>query len=519
METIQKYPTDVQSFEKIIEGGFMYVDKTAYIYQLATTKYQCFLSRPRRFGKSLLVSTMQAYFEGRKELFKGLAIERFEKNWTSYPVIKFALNTVDPKTPSSLTNAISSIFNRYEQIYGIDVKEKELSDRFANILIAAYKSTGQRVVVLVDEYDAPLLSTLECPELNESYRDTLKSIFSVLKSFDDYIKFAFITGISRFSHTSLFSGANHLKDISFWDDYSAICGITEDELKTIFPVSVKELAVKLRLSEEETLTRLKENYDGYHFCQYSPDIYNPYSILNAFESKKIDNFWFQNATPTYLINIMKRDDFFLPELDCLEAVQSDLSVNESYLNNPLALLFESGYVTIKDYDEEKRKYMLGLPNQEVAESFSKALMPLYSGRKESDCNRSFLDMRDALIDGEADKFMNMLKTFLSGNPYGNSTIPERESYFKNNLFIILRALGFRPRAEEQTCWSRMDVQLETRRFIYIFELKTNGSISKAMKQIDEKEYTAPYHYSGKKIVRIAANYSSKKNNLDVWAID
>lgn len=519
MAILRKYPTDVQSFEKIIEGGFMYVDKTEYIYQLAATKFQCFLSRPRRFGKSLLISTMQAYFEGRKELFKGLAIERLEKDWISYPVIKFALNTVDPKTPFSLINAISSIFTRYEEQYGVSIREKELSDRFANILLAAYKSTGRKVVVLVDEYDGPLLSTLERPLLNESYRDTLKSIFSVLKSYDEYIKFAFVTGVSRFSHTSLFSGANHLKDISFWEDYSAICGITEEELKTVFPSSIRELAAKLKTSEEETLRRLKENYDGYHFCQDSPDIYNPYSILNAFESKKIDNFWFDNATPTYLINIMKRDDFFLPELDCLEAVQYDLSVKESYLNNPVALLFESGYVTIKDYDEEKGKYLLGLPNQEVAESFSKALMPIYSGYKESDCNRTFLDMRDAIIDGEAELFMNMLKTFLSGNPYGNSIIAERESYFKNNLYIILRALGFKPRAEEQTCWSRMDVQLETRRFIYIFELKTNGSVAKAMPQIEEKEYAAPYQFSKKEIVRIAANYSTQKNNIDTWIIE
>lgn len=519
MTTCSKYPTDIQSFEKIIEGGFMYVDKTAYIYQLASTKFQCFLSRPRRFGKSLLVSTMQAYFEGRKELFKGLAIERLEKDWISYPVIKFALNTVDPKTPLSLINAISSIFTRYELQYDVPIKEKELSDRFANILLAAYKSTGRKVVVLVDEYDGPLLSTLERPALNESYKDTLKSIFSVLKSYDEYIKFAFITGVSRFSHTSLFSGANHLKDISFWEDYAGICGITENELKTVFPTSIGELSEKLKTSEEETIRRLKENYDGYHFCQESPDIYNPFSILNAFESKKIDNFWFENATPSYLINILKRDDFFLPELDCLEAVQYDLSVKESYLNNPVALLFEAGYVTIKDYDEEKAKYLLGLPNQEVAESFSKALMPVYSGHKESDCNRTFLDMRDALIDGETDLFMNMLKTFLSGNPYGNSTIAERESYFKNNLYIILRALGFKPRAEEQTSWSRMDVQLETRRFIYIFELKTDGSVAKAMHQIEEKEYTAPYLFSKKKIVRIAANYSTQKNNIDAWIIE
>ncbi len=333
------------------------------------------------------------------------------------------------------------------------------------------------------------------------------------------ISFAFITGISRFSHTSLFSGANHLDDITFLDDYSAICGITEVELTATFSESIHEFALKNRQSDEEMKKLLKENFDGYHFSKNSPDIYNPYSILKCFKSKEIDDFWFQSGTPSSLISILKRDDFYLPNLDCIESLQSNLSVKESYLNNPVALLFESGYITIKDYDEEKKMYTLGLPNKEVAVSFSGALMPIYSGYKEYVCNDFFIKMRSAVIDGEAERFMDLLKVFLEGNPYSNTKLDQRESYFKNNIFIVFKALGFYPRVEEQTCRARMDVMLQTRRFIYIFELKTDGKITEAKHQIEEKGYAVPFLYSGKTIIKIAANYSSKLNNIDSWEID
>lgn len=267
---------------------------------------------------------------------------------------------------------------------------------------------------------------------------------------------------------------------------------------------------------DDAFEALKKNYDGYHFCQESPDIYNPYSLLSTLKYKRISDYWFRSGTPSYLITMMKRDDFMLPNLDCIEAMESELSVKESYLNNPVALLFEAGYLTIKGYDEEKKLYTLGLPNMEVAEGFSKALMPIYSGCSERECEDLLKEMRNAIIDGQAEKFMDILQTFLEGNPYSNTEMAKRESYFKNNIYIVFKALGFLPRTEEETCRARMDVMLRTKRFIYIFELKTNDNVSKAMEQIEEKEYAKQYKYSGKTIINIAANYSTELNNIEGW---
>lgn len=518
MEKKLKYPIGIQTFSEIIEGGYVYIDKSRYIKNLRDEGKYYFLSRPRRFGKSLFLSTLEAYFEGRRDLFKGLYIYNVESDWAAYPVILLSLNTLYAKSEDSLDSFLSTTFSRYEKKYGKNPDVTDLPQRFENILRNAYEKTGKKVVVLVDEYDAPLLDTLERPELNMHYRQLLKPVFSVLKSCDRYIEFAFVTGVSRFSHTSLFSGANNLKDISLDDRYAAICGITEDEFKENLPESVKELAKKLKVSEEEAFMMLKENYDGYHFSEESPDIYNPYSLLNALDSRKINDYWFRSGTPSYLIGVMKRDDFYLPDLDCIETMASGLSVNESYLNNPVSLLFESGYLTIKDYDDEKGLYTLGLPNNEVAKSFSSALMPIYSGCTEKACEDLIKDMRSAAIDGEPERFMELLQTFLEGNPYGNTEMARRETYFKNNIYIIFKALGFLPRAEEQTCRARMDVMLRTRRFIYIFELKTDGDVDKAMDQIDDRGYARPYAHSGKTIIRISANYSTTRNNIDTWKI-
>lgn len=514
-----KYPIGIQSFSEIIEGGYLYVDKTAYIRELVDTGKYYFLSRPRRFGKSLLLTTIQSYFEGIRELFRGLDIESDDREWAPHPVILLSLNMVDPKSERSLLDFLNDCLVPYENLYGRNPEIKTLSQRFANIIVNAHEKTGQKVVVLVDEYDAPLLSTLDMPELNENYLQTLKAIFSVLKPYDRHIEFALITGVSRFSHTSLFSGANNLTDISFDQSFAAICGITEEEVISNFGTSINELSKATGSSEHDVLRNLKENFDGYHFCQNYPDIYNPYSLLSAFKYRKISDYWFQSGTPSYLIRMLKREDFFLPDLDNLESMQSSLSVKESYLNNPVALLFETGYITIKDYDDEKQLYTLGLPNKEVAESFSKALMPIYSGYPQYECDNLYGKMRNAVVDGEPDRFMEYLRVFLEGNPYGNTEIAKREAYFRNNIYLIFRALGFLPRAEERTCWSRMDVMLQTRRFIYIFELKTDGKVSEAMRQIDRKCYAEPYLHSGKKIFRIAANYSTERNNIIGWEIE
>lgn len=516
-----KYPVGIQSFSEIISGGYAYVDKTRYIRMMVDTGKYYFLSRPRRFGKSLFLSTLQAYFEGRRDLFKGLYLDADDIDWSPKPIVKFSFNAVRPTAKENLDKYLHVTLSSYESIYCIPEAEGDFSDRFAAVIKKAYEKSGQKVAILVDEYDSLLLDSLspDQADLNTYYRQTLKSLFTVLKNEDEHITFAFVTGISRFSHTSLFSGANHLEDISLSDEYSAICGITEQELLSTFETGVKNFARERREDCREILLQLKENYDGYHFSKKSQDIYNPYSILRALKSRSIENFWFQSATPTYLIEVLKRDDFFIPSLDCIETIPGDLSANESYIQNPVSLLFESGYITIKGYDEELGIFTLGLPNLEVAKSFTEVLLPIYTGYEKEKTNEICIRMRRYLVKGEAESFMEELKTFLHGNPYGLTELSKREKYFQSCLFLILRALGFEPLAELQTCNARMDMMIKTSRFIYIFELKSNGSAQEAMNQINEKGYHLPFVSSGKEIFKIAANYSSSINNLDSWLIE
>ena len=518
MAASMKYPVGIQDFGKLREGNYAYVDKTKYIKLLLETPNYYFLSRPRRFGKSLFISTLEKYFEGSRELFKGLDIDTDEMDWIPRPVIKISFNTIDTKSEDALIAHISSLLRDYETQYEISDYGDSISRRFEILIRTACQSTGRKVAILVDEYDAALLKTLEDKTLNKSYRDTLSAFFSVLKNADEYIHFAFITGISRFSRTSLFSGANNLEDISLDDEYAAICGITEEELKGLFMPGVHDFAEHEEVTADQMLATLKDNYDGYHFSEACPDIYNPFSLLNALKSQKISNYWFESGTPNSFLTMLKREDFFLPDLDCIETVESGLSARESYLQNPVTLLYEAGYITIKEYDEELGIYTLALPNREVAESFSLALIPIYSALDKKTCDKSFIEIRKAVVRGEPEKFMQHLQTFLAGNPYGLTELAKRETYFENNIYLVFRALGFMPRAEEQTCRSRMDIMLRTRRFIYIFELKTDGSLEEAMEQIEEKGYALPYLDEGKTIIKIAANYSSKTNNIDGWQI-
>lgn len=514
-----KYPIGIQTFSEIRNNGYIYVDKTGYIPQLVNSGKYYFLSRPRRFGKSLFLTTLEAFFKGERELFGGLDIERHTMDWVARPVIKISLNTIDYQLDDALRRYIGSIFKDYEERYSIPENDADLSRKLEIIIRTAYETSGQKAAILIDEYDAPLLNTLEDETLNNSNRETLKSLFSVLKNADEYIHFAFITGVSRFSHTSLFSGANNLNDISLRDDYAAICGITEEELTTVFEEGIKTFFREAGMSHSEMLITLKENYDGYHFSKKSPDIYNPFSILNALDAKEISNYWFKSGTASFLLKALKRDNFFLPNLDCTESIESDLSAKESYLQNPIALLYEAGYITIKKYDSDLETYLLGLPNKEVATSFSEALLPIYSELDMMDCRNNFINMRRAILKGEADLFMHHLQTFLERNPYNNTELRKRETYFRNNIYLIFKALGFMPRSEEETCHSRMDIMLRTRRFIYIFELKTDGSAEKGMEQIEEKRYALPYRDEGLKIIKIAANYSSRYNNIESWVIE
>lgn len=507
------YPIGVQSFTKIIEDGLIYVDKTEYVRRLVKNGTYYFLSRPRRFGKSLLVSTLEAYFQGKRDLFKGLALDADDMDWTPRPVFLFSFNNCESKSQDDIFNLINSTLIFYEEIYGRQENIDGLSQRFEWLLINAYRQTGQKVAVLIDEYDSPLLDTLNNPELNEFYRNTLKAFYTVLKTADRYISFALITGVSRFTHTSLFSGANNLEDISIAEEYAAICGITEEELKHSLKFGIESCANKWGVTFDMALNILKENYDGYHFCAESPDIYNPYSLIRALKQHKISNYWFASGTPSYLIHTLPDTDFYIPNLDGVESVESDLGVTESYTKDPVSLMFETGYLTIKAYDPETGLYTLGMPNLEVGTSLTNALLPAYSGLDSMKIKGLTAHMRKALANGEPYEFIKYLKTFLHGNPYSNSELAKRERYFKSNLFLVLKSLGFSPVAEEETCNARMDLKMETRKYIYIFELKIDKDAKEAMEQIEDRDYAAPYRHQGKKIIKIALSYSSEINNI------
>lgn len=514
-----EYPVGVETFSEIREGRYVYVDKTSYIEKLISNDKYVFISRPRRFGKSLFVSTLEAYFQGRRNLFKGLAIDRDDIDWTPRPVFRFVLNGIDPKSEESLNVMLEPMFARLEKEYGSDSSERGFAQRFEGLLERAYNKTGRKAVVLVDEYDAPLLDTLDLPELNSSYRDTLKSIFTVLKRGDRFIHFAFLTGVSRFSHTSLFSGANNVPDQSLDDRYAAICGITQEELETTLHDGIADFADKNLISYNEALSSLKENYDGYHFTENCPDLYNPYSILRTLKQGKTDDFWFQTGTPSFLVRMLKQDNFFLPDLECTEAFSNELSAMESFANNPITLLFETGYLTIKGYDQDALLYRLGIPNKEVSKSLAGALLPVYSDLSKENIQAWTKKMTIAVTKGDSEEFMSLLKTFLAGNPYSNSELDKRETYFKNNLFLIFKMLGFSSFTENETCRSRSDLILKTKRFIYIFELKVDATPQEAMDQIHDRGYAEPYLHDGRKIILIGASYSTKENNISCWKIE
>ena len=379
-----KYPIGIQQFEKIRKGGFVYVDKTAQVYQMAAQGSYYFLSRPRRFGKSLLISTMEAYFQGKKELFEGLALEQLETEWKSYPVLHLDLNARNYENKDSLHAELNKHLQGWEEQYGLETRlSLAPEERFFHIIRRAFEQTGEQVVVLVDEYDKPLLSTIDHKELHDAYRDTLKGFFGVLKSQDPYIRFAFLTGVSRFSHVSIFSDLNNLEDISMDREYAAICGISEDELQTYFGGSIEEFAQANGISHDEACHTLKQQYDGYHFSKQGIGVYNPFSLLNAFKKKEISDYWFKTGTPTFLVKLLQAADYNLPQLKGIYVDESTLtSVDENHAD-PIPVLFQSGYLTISAYDTEMG-YRLDFPNQEVEHGFFDFLMPLYGVIEEPD---------------------------------------------------------------------------------------------------------------------------------------
>jgi len=372
------YPIGIQNFEKIRKDGYLYIDKTALIYQLAHTGSYYFLSRPRRFGKSLLLSTLEAYLQGKKELFNGLAIEHLEKEWTKYPVLHLDLNARHYKDAAALTSILNEYLEKWEALYGNEKQGRGLEERFAYIIEQAYKATGQRVVILIDEYDKPMLQALHDDDLQNQLRNILKPFYGVLKTMDGYIKLAFLTGVTKFGKVSVFSDLNNLMDISMDDRYIEICGITEKEIHTYMEEGVHELASAQGMTYEATCLKLKERYDGYHFTEDSIGLYNPFSLLNTFAKRKFGDYWFETGTPSYLVELLKHAHYDLYEMANTETDADVLNSIDAASRNPIPVIYQSGYLTIKDYDTRFNIYKLGFPNLEVEEGFVKYLLPFYT---------------------------------------------------------------------------------------------------------------------------------------------
>ena len=512
-----KYPIGIQSFENIRTGGFVYVDKTALIYQLADLGKYYFLSRPRRFGKSLLISTLEAYFLGKKELFEGLALERLESDWTEYPVLHLDLNVDAYGTSHNLEQVLNEALSQWETIYGSNSNEVTLSLRFKGIIRRASEQTGKQVVILVDEYDKPLLSTIDRKPLHDAYRDTLKGFFGVLKSQDAYIRFAFLTGVSRFSHVSIFSDLNNLKDISMDARYVDICGISEPELHACFEEPIHELATANGMTYEDACAKLRAYYDGYHFRENTAGIYNPYSLLNTFDSLSFNDYWFRTGTPTFLVKLLQQNDYRLEDLKGLYVDESALQGMDDEHMDPIPVLFQSGYLTLSGYDAELG-YRLDFPNEEVERGFFNFLMPYYTSLIKSNV-RSFLNRLTAsLRQGRPDECLETLQGMLSGKSYMIAG-GDKEVHFQNTLYLIFTMLGYNVQVEQATSQGRMDVTIRTRDYIYVIELKLDKSAEEALRQIKEMQYARAFQSDPRRVFLVGVNFSSETRTVESWVVE
>ena len=509
----------MQSFEAVRKANYLYVDKTKHLERLVTTNKYYFLSRPRRFGKSLFLSTLEAYFLGQKELFKDLYIETVEKEWTEYPVIYLDLNSGIYTTEEELYRVLNYPMQRLEQKYSIDVKEPSLSVRLKNIVLTAFEQTGKQVVILVDEYDKPLLQTIDNEELHDKFKTILKGVYSILKECDEYIRFGFLTGVTKFSKISLFSDLNNLMDISLDENYTDICGITEEEIKTNFKEHLQAFAEKENTTKEDILSQLKAMYDGYHFSKNTDvDIYNPFSLINSLTRREFENYWFQTGTPTFLVKLLQENDYDLKDFSDsnISAFTEDLSSKETMHNEPVALFYQAGYLTIKDYDEELQSYTLGYPNKEVEQSFLKFLLPKYMNNNDSRSPIYVLNLYKNLRDGKIEEFLESLKVFFSSTPY--DLIKDTENHYQTIVFIICKLLGYYSEAEYKIVNGRIDMVVKTKNYIYVFEFKFDKSAKEALQQIDSKDYPLAFQQDERKLYKIGVNFSSQTKNINEYII-
>ena len=511
-----KFPIGIQQFEENRLGDWIYVDKTAHIYNLATGGKYFFLSRPRRFGKSMLLSTLEAYFQGKSHLFKGLAIESLETEWAEHAVLHIDLNAKPFQKVEDLYDLLNDQLTIYEKMYDSVAVDKSPEGRLRQLIRAAKQKTGRNVVVLVDEYDKPMLQAIGNEELQTEFRNALKAFYGVLKSADGDLRFAMLTGVTKFSKVSVFSDLNNLKDISMSPHFHDICGITEAELHAVFDEEVGKLAVVNEQTKEEAYETLRQRYDGYHFCPNSSGLYNPFSVLLTLSERQYGSFWFSTGTPTYLVQLMKEADLNPSALSGYEASASELDSIQINVDNPIAVLYQSGYLTIKGYDSRFKVYTLDYPNDEVKEGFVNFLLPYYTYSKSVSHATIIGQFVRSMERGDAEHFMELLQSFMAGIPY--ELVRDLEVHFQNMIYIIIKLMGLYVQAEYRTSRGRIDLLVGTDKYVYVIELKLDGSAEEALAQINEKDYALPFTADGRKIIKIGANITSATRNIERWVV-
>ena len=495
-----KYPIGIQTFSNIREEQYVYVDKTQYVYELANTKKFVFLSRPRRFGKSLLTSTFHAYFSGQKELFKGLAIEQLEKEWKQYPVLHFSLSTAKRGTVEDLDNVIATQLKWAEKDNGLTANNGDITTRMGNLVKNLYAKTREKVRL-------------------GAIRTELQSFYSPLKDLDPYLRFVFITGISKFSQLSIFSQLNNLYNISMLPKYAALCGITQQELEDNFQEGISGLAQNLNTSKDDVLQKLKRQYDGYHFAAKSPGVYNPFSLLYAMDTEQIGNYWFATGTPSFLVNMIRKFHTDITTIDDSKAEAEDFDAPTEDMHSILPLFYQSGYITIKDYDPRSQRYTLGFPNEEVKVGMMRCLLPYFVSPDSVQAGNACWDISEGLLDGDVDKALTAARAFFASIPYQSDTLkdaPTSEGHFTAMLYVMFSFLNRYVFTQVRTAKGRMDILLKTDTAIYVMELKIDGSVDEALRQIEDKGYAIPYETDGRKVVKVGINFSTKERTIKEW---
>lgn len=514
---MKEFPIGVQTFDKIVKGDYIYVDKTAYVYEIANKFEYVFLSRPRRFGKSLLSSTFHSYFAGEKELFEGLKAGEQETEWVRHPVFHFDMSTAKHMNEDQLLDELDKKLYVYEQVYGRGEKDLNVNQRLEGLVWRAAEKTGEKAVIIIDEYDAPLLDVMNDKERLPKMRQIMRNFYSPIKSLDPYLRFVFITGINKFAQLSIFSELNNLKNISMLPEYSAVCGISQSELERDFVEPIKALAEAEGVSEERTLELLKENYDGYHFCAGSEDIYNPFSLLNAFSDRRLGSYWFGSGTPTYLAERLEHRSIDERELDGMSGISLDtFDVSPELSDDVIPMLYQTGYLTIKGYDRQFDSYTLGYPNKEVRNGFLKCLLARY--RSADPMNASFvLQFNLALQKGDIDTALRRMQVYMSAMP--NDLENKTEKHYQTMLYLIFSLLGYYIRTEEKSAVGRADAVCWTADSIYVFEFKVDSTAEMALSQIDDRGYMIPYTFeTGKRLVKVGVNISTTSRTLEGWTV-